>query len=306
MVVRAAMKQVALAYVLVLISLTGCTVARQAPRDSGPQPRDGGGDAFFAPRDAYVPAVDAYVPVVDAHVSRADAHAPRTDAYVPLLDAYVRSVDAAAPPRDTGVPPSDSGLGVVRCVDAACVGRVLISEMSTRGPVSALDEFVEVENAGASPLDLSGVDLYYLSAGGAATRHATVQAGVTLAPGGFALFASTDFAAATPDVSERWTNGMADNGGTLELRVGALVIDRFAWGTATVSDAAPFAPVITTAALTAGASYERKASAMSTTASMGHGGADELVGNRYDSDHDATDFVMRAVRQPQTLTSTPE
>ena len=133
-------------------------------------------------------------------------------------------------------------------------------------------------------------------------HRATVQAGLVVPPGHFALFASTAFADATPDVTERWSIGLSDTGGTVELRVGMIAIDRFGWGTATVVESSAYTPAITSGA----ASYERKANAASTAASMSVGGADELAGNRYDTDHNATDFVTRPTRQPQTLSSPAE
>jgi hypothetical protein len=47
-------------------------------------------------------------------------------------------------------------------------------------------------------------------------------------------------------------------------------------------------------------SFERKANASSTAATMAVGGADELKGNGQDTDRNGADFIVRAVRQPQS------
>jgi hypothetical protein len=48
-----------------------------------------------------------------------------------------------------------------------------------------------------------------------------------------------------------------------------------------------------------GQSLERKARSTSTSASLGSGGADELLGNGYDSNNNSGDFVIRAASQSQ-------
>jgi hypothetical protein len=55
-----------------------------------------------------------------------------------------------------------------------------------------------------------------------------------------------------------------------------------------------------------GSSYERKAFPESTPGSLAGGGDDELSGNGQDTNNNAQDFVIRAVRQPQNSSSTVE
>lgn len=53
-------------------------------------------------------------------------------------------------------------------------------------------------------------------------------------------------------------------------------------------------------------SMERKALSTSTASSMSSGGADEFKGNGYDTDNNATDFILRTVSQPQNSSSPTE
>ncbi len=258
-------------------------------------------DAFVEIDDASVEQPDVFVATSDAFASAPDSFVAAHDAFVPPIDAYVGRDAFVA--RDAYVGHDAASSGVVACSSAAaCTGRLVISEVAPHGPSSATDEFVEVENTSTAMLDISGVELVYYSASGASSHRATAQAGVVIPPGGFALFASTTFSDLTADVTEHWSQGLADAGGTVELRVGTAAIDRFGWGTATVFEGAAYTPASTTGA----SSYERKASASSTAVSMSSGGTDEHAGNRYDTDRNASDFVTRSSRDPANLASGPE
>ena len=63
-------------------------------------------------------------------------------------------------------------------------GKVVISEFRTRGPAGGNDEFVELRNVGAAPVDIGGYKLQGCSStSGTPSDRATVTAGTTLAPG---------------------------------------------------------------------------------------------------------------------------
>jgi hypothetical protein len=308
---------------LSLSSLSACATSGRMARDTGGGGGTDGGHDAAMPVDAAMPhdggmMVDAFVPMVDmgmgpmdmgvdAFVAPVDAG---HDAFVPPVDAgRDMGVDAG---RDAGVdafvPPVDSGTGVLACsTAAACIGHIVISEVASRGPsttAAATDEFVEIQNVGTVPVDLSGVVLAYYSASGTtATTRSTVQAGLVVQPGHFVLFGSVNFSGPTPDVTDRWTasQGIADNG-CVELRVGTSAIDRFGYGTSVTFEGAAYTPSITSG----GGSYERKANASSTATSMSAGGADALAGNRYDTDHNDADFITRTARDPQTMASPAE
>ncbi len=69
---------------------------------------------------------------------------------------------------------------------------IVISEFRTRGPAGGNDEFVELRNRSASPVEISGWRLQGCASGtpGNASNRVTVGAGVLLAPGGSYLFAN--------------------------------------------------------------------------------------------------------------------
>ena len=76
---------------------------------------------------------------------------------------------------------------------AASVNGVVISEFRTRGPMGGNDEFIELRNAGSTPVNISGWRLEGCTAGtaGSVGTRATVGAGVVLAAGQSYLFANT-------------------------------------------------------------------------------------------------------------------
>jgi hypothetical protein len=90
----------------------------------------------------------------------------------------------------------------------------------------------------------------------------------------------------------------------VRLVLGALEIDRFGWGTAAMAEggAAAASPPIDEMTQT----YERKAVASSTAASMEPGGADEARGNGHDTNDNAADFVHRTGAGPQNAASPAE
>ncbi len=123
---------------------------------------------------------------------------------------------------------------------------LVISQFQTGGGGAGTfnDEFVEIFNRGASPVDLNGYRLVYRSATGAndvANPFALWTASTIIPPGGYYLIASTSYdGPATPDLTYDPTTcqcSMGGNGGGLAIRLGpnntGAVIDSVGWGTAT-------------------------------------------------------------------------
>jgi hypothetical protein len=205
--------------------------------------------------------------------------------------------------RDAG---RDGGPGVFRCIDATCIGRVVLSEVASRGPGSASNEFVELFNTTGEPIDISGLDLRYVAAGGGDSSRGVIGTGAIIPARGFYLLASMTYSGSpSPDsASPRWTTGIADTS-TVYLRAsGGATIDLLGVGDVTTHETAPFATTLSTG--TEDGSIERKASASSTAASMASGGADASAGNAHDTDDNSMDFVLRAARDPQSSSSPAE
>ncbi len=202
-----------------------------------------------------------------------------------LALAGVSLVDAAR--RPTAVSAARSGPLVTAAV-AWPVSTLLVSEVQTGG-ASASDEFAEITNAGAAPVDLAGLELAYVtSTGSTVTRKATWSSSTVIEPGRHLLIAnSAGTYAAAADTT--YSSGFAATGGAIVLRpVGGDPIDAVAWGDATngfVEGAAAAGPA-------AGSSIERLP-----------GGS---AGNGVDTNVNAADFVV-GVPTPQNLAapSTP-
>lgn len=160
---------------------------------------------------------------------------------------------------------------------------VVISEVQTRGPGGASEEFVELFNGSSEPVDVTGWRILYLpGSGGTATTRATLS-GVIPAHS-FVLAAPVAY---MPDADFAFSAGLADGGGQVILVDAAdTEIDRLGWGTAIQPEgvAAP-APA-------AGQSLRREAD----------------VSNLFkDTDNNAADFVLDTP-DPQSgpLASEPE
>ncbi|HJP87532.1 MAG TPA: lamin tail domain-containing protein [Candidatus Limnocylindrales bacterium] len=164
---------------------------------------------------------------------------------------------------------------------------LLISELQTGG-ASASDEFVEITNVGAAPVDLAGLELVYVtSTGGTITRKASWSASTLLGVGGHLFVANTSgIYAGLADAT--YSGGFAATGGAIVLRpIGGAPVDAVGWGDATnafVEGSPIAAPAVNT-------SVERKP-----------GG---LGGNTVDSNANSTDFFAQAGPNPQSLSAPP-
>ena len=135
-----------------------------------------------------------------------------------------------------GSPPDPAPLLPIHAVAAVgwpISGGLLVAEVVTGG-TSASDEYVEVANAGPTPLDLAGHEIVYVSASGATTtRKASWTGSVIVEPGRHVLIAnSLGIHASAADAT--YSGGLAAAGGAIILqRVDGSVIDAVGWGDAT-------------------------------------------------------------------------
>ena len=163
---------------------------------------------------------------------------------------------------------------------------LLISEVETGG-ASASDEFIELTNAGLTPVDLGGLEVVYVtSSGSTVTRKATWSA-LLLDPGRHVLIAnSAGVHVAIGDVT--YSGGLAATGGVVVLRpVGGTPFDAVGWGDAVNA----FVEGNAVAAPAPGTSVERLP-----------GGA---AGNAVDTNDNAADFIEQTLPSPQNLASPP-
>ncbi|MXV52553.1 T9SS type B sorting domain-containing protein [Pedobacter sp. HMF7647] len=182
--------------------------------------------------------------------------------------------------------------------------KIVISELYGGGGNSGAvykNDFIELYNPTTSAVDLTGWSVQYTSAAGTGNWTVTPLSG-TIASKGYFLIqeakgtgGTTDLP--TPDITG--TIAMAGTAGKVILSNSTVVLSGANPTGNSIVDKVGFGPTATgfegtapTAVLTNTTSAERKANAASTAASMAFGGADELLGNGYDTDDNASDFVI--------------
>lgn len=224
-----------------------------------------------------------------------------------MSDLGVTDLGVDMGPRDLG--PIDLGtdlgptdMGFV----GSLLGALVISELAVGSMATGTDEFVELYNRTATPIDVGGVVVEYASSAGTSySARATVSPGVVIPAHSYYLLGSVDyFGTVVPDEPMAWigTRGFAGAGGHVRIIRGAEVIDLIGWRTA----AAPEGTAVTGPSGNDPGSYERKADGASTIASMSVGGADVARGNSRDTNDNAADFIYRVTRDPQNADSPPE
>ncbi len=118
-----------------------------------------------------------------------------------------------------------AGLSAVLPLQAADLS---ITQFRVRGPAGGNDEFVELQNTGSAPLDVSGYKLNASNASGTTGTRFTLPAGTTVAPGCFLLLAngaSSGYSGSvTPDL--KYSTGVTDDGGLAMLDASGTIIDQ--------------------------------------------------------------------------------
>jgi endonuclease G len=120
---------------------------------------------------------------------------------------------------------------------------LVISQFQAGGTSSPNDEFVEIKNIGATPVDINGFRVVYRSSGGTndVGPFATWTTSTILQPGQFYLIAATSYSGSvTPDITYDpavCLCSMSAAAGGLAIRQGAsntgTIVDAVGWGNAT-------------------------------------------------------------------------
>jgi outer membrane biosynthesis protein TonB len=213
--------------------------------------------------------------------------APRSAALGAVASLLLLATLIGGPPRPEASAAKDVNLRPAAAVAWPPSTGLLLAEVVTGG-ASASDEYVEITNAGAVPVDLAGTELVYVTSSGSSVTRKVTWADVTLLATGQHLLAANALGvyAAIADVT--YSGGLAATGGALVLRpVGGAPIDAVGWGGATNA----FVEGAVAAAPSAGQSIERRPG--------GNGG------NVIDTNQNGADWTGLAAPIPQNRAADP-
>jgi predicted extracellular nuclease len=159
---------------------------------------------------------------------------------------------------------------------------IVISEYRTRGPNGGNDEFIELRNKSAAPVDIGGYRINGSNASGTVSTRATITAGVTLQAG--CAYLLTNSATSGGPYSgavagdQTYATGVADDGGLAVLTPGLAIVDQVGQSSGSAyKEGTPLAPT----PANADQSYER-------------------AGKTADTDDNAADFTLRTPAGPES------
>ncbi len=178
-------------------------------------------------------------------------------------------------------------LGVMAGAAEAASPNVVVSEFRFRGPAGASDEFVELYNASAAPIDISGWAVKGSNNAGTVSTRATIAAGRILGPGCHYLVTNSLYTGAVVG-DQTYSTGITDDGGVALVTPSGAIVD--AAGLSAGSAYKEGTPLTSLGATNANRSYERK---------PGDG-----AGSGQDTDNNAADFQLISPSDPQNTLST--
>ena len=153
--------------------------------------------------------------------------------------------------------------------------QIVVSEYRTRGPAGGNDEFIELRNRSAAPVDIGGYRVNGSNGSGTVSTRATVAAGVTLQAGCAYLLANS---AGSTTGDQTYGTGITDEGGVAVLTPALAIVDQVGQSAGSAyKEGTPLAPTPTNG----DRSYER-------TAKTG------------DTGDNAADFTSRTPADPET------
>jgi endonuclease G len=178
---------------------------------------------------------------------------------------------------------------IIQTAEAASTS-VVISEFRTRGPNGAADEFVELYNLTANPINIGGWKINRSNGSGAINTQITITAGTMIPAHGHFLAtnsAAGGYSGSVP-ANQSWTVGITDDGGVGLLDAANNIIDQVGMSAGSAYKEGTVLSQLTTSV---NRSHERKP-----------GGAN---GSTQDTDNNATDFQLITPSDPQNLSSAP-
>ncbi|MFH1049065.1 MAG: NosD domain-containing protein, partial [Patescibacteria group bacterium] len=192
---------------------------------------------------------------------------------------------------------------------------LVISEIQIAG-VTADDEFIELYNPTDTAVDLEGWSIQYRGGKAVTYQKKNFISGDIILSHSYFLITHKDKYTGTIFSDMTWSRSLSGNGGTIflsdskdelseETDAGEAVVDKIAWGVGDDNYLRGEAKEFTSAP-SAGQSIERKANLNSDAESMVKGGADEFLGNGWDTDDNSADFVLQATPNPQNSASMAE
>ena len=202
-------------------------------------------------------------------------------------------------------------------VFAQTANHIVISEVYGGGGNSGStwkNDFIELYNPTSLPISINGWSVQYASATGSFSQVTNLTGNI--APHGFYLVeeaAGTGGTTSLPTPDATGSINMSSTAGKVALcntitalssttSSGGSIIDFVGFG-ATANSSEGGAPAPAPSNTT---SIERKASSTSTAATLTAGGSEALMGNGYDTDNNANDFVVQTVINPQNSSSPAE
>lgn len=194
-------------------------------------------------------------------------------------------------PTSSGTPPTPT---------PTAPGHIVISEFRTIGPLGAEDEFVEIYNPTGVAVNIGGWLIKKSSGCGTTVQVlVTITTGTILQPGQHYLVAAYVAYSSLANADQRFSPGIANNGGLAVVSSGALVIDQVGMCTGTYYHEENFLQPLPVAALpgtptpepgTSNQSYERKP------------GGDTAC---YDTGDNAKDFTLISPATPLSQANPP-
>ena len=162
---------------------------------------------------------------------------------------------------------------------------IVISEFRTQGPSMGNDEFIELYNPTASPIDITGWKINGSNASGGTSTRATLPT-ITLQPGQHYLVAKSGGYSGTVPADLPYTAAsISDNGGIALLRADNSIADQVG-----MSSGSAYLEGATLSPLSGNLdqSYERNL---------------DISGSCVDSNNNSTDFFLRSPSDPQNSSS---